>query len=247
MSIMNKKVLFLVLSATLLSFSNNSYANICSEAGLIEVNGHGQVESIPDLAVLSYSAKNEEKNAKDAREKTEKQITKLYESAQKSGFKKEHIVSSTISLYPRYSYTNEGKRVFEGYVATRDITFKVADFSLIEKLTTAAVDAGITEINGFEYTIKDTKKLEDEANQKAINDAKNKASVLAKGFGVKIKKACSLKFTNSNNVSSYRLQSRMAKVATLAVANDENDSNTEYSPEKITISSDVYASFAIKD
>ena len=186
---MNKKVLFLVLSATLLSFSNNSYADSCSEAGLIEVNGHGQVEAIPDLAVLSYSAKNEEKNAKDAREKTEKQITKLYESAQKSGFKKEHIVSSTISLYPRYSYTNEGKRVFEGYVATRDITFKVADFSLIEKLTTAAVDAGITEINGFEYTIKDTKKLEDEANQKAINDAKNKAYVLAKGFGVKIKKA----------------------------------------------------------
>ena len=91
---------------------------------------------------------------------------------------------------------------------------------------TAAVDAGITEINGFEYTIKDSKKLEDEANQKAINDAKNKAPVLAKGFGVKIKKACSLKFTNSNNVSSYRLQSRMAKVATLAVANDENDSNS---------------------
>ena len=95
---MNKKVLFLVLSATLLSFYNNSYANSCSEAGLIEVNGHGQVEAIPDLAVLSYSAKNEEKNAKDAREKTEKQITKLYESAQKSGLKKEHIVSSTISL-----------------------------------------------------------------------------------------------------------------------------------------------------
>lgn len=66
---MNKKVLFLVLSATLLSFSNNSYANSCSEAGLIEVNGHGQVEAIPDLAVLSYSAKNEEKNAKDACEK----------------------------------------------------------------------------------------------------------------------------------------------------------------------------------
>lgn len=42
-----------------------------------------------------------------------------------------------------------------------------------------------------------------------------------------------MKFTNSNNVSSYRLQSRMAKVATLAVANDENDSNTEYSPEKL--------------
>ena len=54
---MNKKALFLVLSATLLSFSNNSYADSCSEAGLIEVNGHGQVEAIPDLAVLSYSAK----------------------------------------------------------------------------------------------------------------------------------------------------------------------------------------------
>ena len=96
---MNKKVLFLVLSSTLLSFSNNSYADSCSEAGLIEVNGHGQVEAIPDLAVLSYSAKNEEKNAKDAREKTEKQVTKLYDSAQKSGLKKEHFTISKIFIY----------------------------------------------------------------------------------------------------------------------------------------------------
>ena len=132
-------------------------------------------------------------------------------------------------------------------VSLRNYLTTIQSYQNMLRSLKALVDAGITEINGFEYTIKDTKKLEDEANQKAINDAKNKASVLAKGFGVKIKKACSLKFTNSNNVSSYRLQSRMAKVATLAVANDENDSNTEYSPEKITISSDVYASFAIKD
>ena len=145
-----------------------------------------------------------------------------------------------------------GAKVFYGQKASNiipgiDVVVYTAAIHPDNPELKAAVDAGITEINGFEYTIKDTKKLEDEANQKAINDAKNKASVLAKGFGVKIKKACSLKFTNSNNVSSYRLQSRMAKVATLAVANDENDSNTEYSPEKITISSDVFASFAIKD
>ena len=43
-------------------------------------------------------------------------------------------------------------------------------FNLMAVVKKALVDAGITEINGFEYTIKDTKKLEDEANQKAIND-----------------------------------------------------------------------------
>lgn len=45
----------------------------------------------------------------------------------------------------------------------------------------------------------------------------------------------------------YRVQTRMAKVATLAATNEDSDNNTEYSPEKITITSDVYASFAIKD
>ncbi len=248
---MNKKVLSLVLSATLLSFSlsysHSSFADDCASDGLIEVNGHASVEAMPDQAVLSYSAKNVDKNAKSARKNTEKQVTALYESALKSGLKKEDIVSSSISLYPKYNYTNEGKREFEGYVATRDITFKVTDFSLIDKITTAAVDAGITQINGFDYTIKDTKTLEDKANQEAIKDAQNKALVLAKGFGVKIKKACSLKFTNGNNVMPYRVQTRMAKVATLAATNEDSDNNTEYSPEKITITSDVYASFAIKD
>lgn len=244
---MNKKVLSLALSTVILTFSTFSYADSCTEDGLIEVTGHGSVEAMPDQAVLSYSARNVEKNAKNAREKTELQVKTLFDSALNSGIRKEDIVSSSISLYPKYIYSNDGKREFEGYVASRDITFKVTDFSFIDKITTAAVDAGITEINGFDYTIKDIKSLENKANQAAIKDAKNKAMVLAQGFDVKIKKACSLKFTNSNTVMPYRAQPRMAKAVTLAVSNDAAESNTEYSPEKITIYSDVYASFAIKD
>ena len=245
---MNKKVLSLVVSAVVMTFSSVSYADSCSESGLIEVTGHGSVEVMPDQAVLSYSAKNMEKQAKSARDRTELQVTKLFESALKSGVKQEDIVSSSISLYPKYTYSSDGKREFEGYVASRDITFKISDFSLIDKITTAAVDAGITQINGFDYTIKDTKSVEDKANQEAIEDAKLKAQVLSKGFGVKIKKACSLKFTNSGNaVMPYMVQSRAAKAVTLSVSHEDRESNTEYSPEKITVSSDVYASFAIKD
>lgn len=224
--------------------ATSAFADSCTESGVIEVVGHSKVEVMPDLAVLSYSAKDENKDSVKARNSVEKKISSLYDKAISLGVKKDQIISGSITLYPKYHYTDKNKRVFDGYFCSRDIVFKVDDFSLIEKLTTAAVDSGISDINGFGYEVKDTTAIKKDADAKAIADARDQAQRLADGFGVKIKKACSLKF-EGNSAPVFYAKNRAA-VSLMAVKADAVEPATEYMPEKQSVESNVYATFSIE-
>ena len=220
-----------------------SYAANCTEDGIIEVTGVASVKTKPDVAVLMYKPFAQNKDAKKARNQVEQIVSALISEAKGLGVKKEQILSDSLSIYPKYHYENKKGQVFDGYVARRDVTFRIEDFSLIDKITTIAVKNGITEIQGFHYEIKDSSKYKLEADAKAIEDAKNKAKLLAEGFGVKIKKACSLRF-NQNEPVVYRHRVLAAKMN--AVAMDAAPKAEEYSPDEQTIESTVYATFAIE-
>lgn len=239
------KKAFLYLAAPMMILGSASvFAESCTDSGMIEVVGHGKVDVMPDTAVLSYSAKDENKDPVKARNNVEKKITSLYDKALSFGVKKEQIISGSITLYPKYHYTDKSKRVFDGYFCSRDIVFKIDDFSLIEKITTAAVESGVSDINGFGYEVKDTTAVKREADAKAIADARDQAKRLAEGFGVKIKKACSLKF-EGNNSNVYYVRNRAA-VSLMAAKAEAAEPATEYMPEKQSVDSNVYATFSIE-
>ncbi|SRR5574344_860787 len=241
---MLNKFIYAIASFGVICMSSNVYADPCAENGLIEVVGTAKVDAMPDVAVLSFVGKAEDMMASKARDNAEKQISSLINKAKSLGIKKDEISSGSITLYPKYHYDKENGQVFDGYIASRNLEFKIQDFSLIEKLTTSAVESGITSINGFSYQIKDSSKLKEQADEKAIVDAKNKANRLAKGFDVKIKKACSLKFNDSGAPIVYR---RHAVTASMMSLNKENETKaSEYMPENLTIESSVYASFEIE-
>lgn len=241
---MIKKFVITMVSVGVAFMTQNVYADTCTDKGFIEVIGTAKIDAMPDVAVLSFAGKSEDKSASVARDKAEKQISLLIKKSNSLGIKKEEISSGSINLYPKYHYDKDKGQVFDGYIATRNIEFKIQDFSLIEKLTTSAVDSGITSINGFSYQIKDSTKLKEQADEKAIEDAKNKANRLAKGFDVKIKKACSLKFNDSGAPTIYR---HRAVTASMMSANKESEPKaSEYMPENLTIESSVYASFEIE-
>lgn len=239
-----KKLLFCMAIPVFLLGSSSAFADSCTQSGVIEVVGHAKVDVMPDIAVLSYSARDENKDSVKARNSVEKKITSLYDKALSLGVKKEQIISGSITLYPKYHYTDKSKRVFDGYFCSRDIVFKIDDFSLIEKITTAAVDSGIGDINGFGYEIKDTTAIKKEADTKAIADARDQAQRLADGFGVKIKKACSLKFEDNNSNGFY--PKNRAAVSLMAVKAEAAPAATEYMPEKQSVESNVYATFSIE-
>ncbi len=241
---MNKTFKLLCMASLGLWALNAAADNDCTKAGIIEVVGSGEVESVPDLAVLRFTSSFEAKNTKKVRDEVEKKVTALVKSAKALGITDDEIVSGNFTLYPKYRYSDKGAQIFEGYSASRDVTFRLKDFSLIEKVAQCAVDAGITRINGFSYEIKDTSSLKAQADAKAIADAKDKAQRLASGFDVKIKGACSLRFENSG-VPQVRHRN-MLMASAMAKNSADGPEVVEYTPEKQTVHSTVYATFSIE-
>lgn len=234
--IINNKLLKALCPVFALMISQNAaFATSCEEEGTISVTGSASVSATPDVASLSFVASSSGKDAKAVRANVEQKAFILIESALKIGLTKEQIISQSLSLYPVYNY-DDGKRVFDGYNANREITFKISDFTLIEKLTDLALKAGIEQIGGFTYELKDRLAIKKIADAKAITDAKEKALRLAHGFNVKVKGVCRIIFSDSQLEHAPRF---------MAVNSAKQSMVAEYTPAPVKVSSEVNVVYTI--
>ena len=100
-------------------------------------------------------------------------------------------------MNPKYSYDQvvcitypcprqEPKIV--GYTATQSIVIKVREVDNANEVRTGLAELGITNISGPTFSIDDKDVYKAEARALAIDDAREKAKILAKDLGVKLGK-----------------------------------------------------------
>ena len=102
-----------------------------------------------------------------------------------SGVEEKDVKTTSYNLYPRYDWL-EGKRVFRGYELTSTLSIKIRDLDKISQLIDGAVKKGANQVGDIQFTIDDQEKLKDEARNKAIENAKERAQNIAKASGLKI-------------------------------------------------------------
>ena len=234
-----KLLLPLVLSLSVLS--EQAMADSCINGSLIEVEGSAFIEVIPDVAVIRLNSIGEDLDATKSQKISEQKLSLFLEKVKKLGLKSEDINSKTVTAYPKYDYVKDEAKLIANCVS-REIVVKVSDLKLIDSVIKAAIDSDITHVNGISYEISNYQEYEQKAKLMAIDDAKEKAKILAKGFGVKLSKPCRLKSTlgydSVNETSAINLMRASAKA---------DGNNLDYIPQKQQVSSNVYASFSFKD
>lgn len=227
------------------SFAQGVQTDCSQLRGSMEISGHGQLEAAPDEARIYFNLSSQKQKAADARKNCEDTALKFQKSLEALKLDKKQVLAGSITLQPHYTYDKkQEKQIQDGYTAERHIEVRTADFTLIPAITDAAMDAGVTEIGGIEYRIKDESALKKQADELAIKDARDQAQRLAEGFGVKLLKPCSLSFSQRQNHPGY-LQSRMMSVNAVALGAENSSEQAEYNPENMTIESYVRAVFAI--
>ncbi|MGN0902099.1 MAG: SIMPL domain-containing protein [Succinivibrio sp.] len=243
MSFRLKSTLLIFLSS--LSFiSVSADDSICGTgAATIEVTGNGSVEVMPDLATVRFNVTSLEKNAKSSRDKTEGKASAFINSLKDLKLTEDNIIASSVTIYPVYDYSSNDKRVFLGYRTTRDITLKLTDFSFISDVVDLALKSGITEISGVSYSLKDSNKVQADADLKAINDAKDKASRFAKGFDTKLKHVCSIRPQAHENFARPFVKGSVRLLA----ADGANAQSADFTPEKVTVESSVTVVYSLDD
>ena len=167
-------------------------------SNVISVTGTGEVFAIPDTGWFSFSVVEEGKTVGDAQNKASKKINSIINAVKSLGVAEKDIKTTGYNSYPKYEYSAmpicaqgycpPSKQILTGYEVNQTVSVKVRKTADAGAVLTKVGDLGAQNISGLDFVIDDMDSVNSQARDKAIKDAKQKAEILAKSLGIKLKK-----------------------------------------------------------
>ena len=210
-----KNALNVVLIAALLAVGygvvrfSNAYSNSAREA-TFTVSGEGKEVAVPNIAALSLTIITE-KNSTDLpasqKENTEK-VNKVIAFVKSLGIEDKDVKTENYSVNPRYTYYNcpAGEcppPSIAGYTISNTLSVKVRDFNNIGKLLSGAVESGVNNVSGPQFTIDDPSELQNAARAKAIAQARGRAESTAQASGFKLGRLLNISESPAPPITPY--------------------------------------------
>lgn len=154
----------------------------------ISVSGQGKTYAKPDVAVLVLGVESRGSKVSDIVKDNTNKMNKIIKDVKDLGVDEKDIQTTQYSITPEYNWTERSGRVFVGYILNQQITAKIRDFEKIGTILDKATADGANAVGDLQFTIDSPEKVQAEARAKAIDQAKEKAKVLAGQSGLKIVK-----------------------------------------------------------
>jgi uncharacterized protein YggE len=223
-------------SAALFCFFPALFAGraMCQEAveKTISVTGLGEVQASPDMATLRVGVVTEAASAGEALSDNNEAVEKLFSTLETSGIEPKDRQTTRFDISPQYR-RDRGPRPGNlaqgepqepqiiGYQVTNEVSIKVRDLDGLGKLLDAVVDAGANRIQGIQFVIDDQTELVNEVRRQAIEDARNKADVLAAAAGASVGPVISIREHGTTPPPGPRKTLMMAESRSVPIAQGE--------------------------
>ncbi|MDO5530366.1 MAG: SIMPL domain-containing protein, partial [Paracoccus sp. (in: a-proteobacteria)] len=152
--------------------------------GKLSVTGEGEARVAPDMATISLGVTTQADTADAAMEENSEKQNAVVEALAQSGVADSDIQTSGLMLTPMINYGNqEAGPNITGYQAQNMVTVRVHDLAELGSVLDAIVQAGANELHGINFTREDSNGAEDQARMSAVEDAMNRAEVMARAAG----------------------------------------------------------------
>lgn len=154
---------------------------------LFTVDGTGEVNTIPDTAMISLGVNKTASTVEAAQTQVNTIINKITADLKNLGVKETDIKTVNYSVNPTYDY-NSGRQTITGYSVNADIQVKIKPIDKANNAIDIATNDGATNIGGVQFVVDDLKQkeLEEQARKEAISDAKEKAESISRSAGIKL-------------------------------------------------------------
>jgi uncharacterized protein YggE len=151
----------------------------------ISVTGDAMIRVVPDQVVINLGIDTYETSLDDTTRTNTETGERLMAALKALGIADRDVHIDTLELRPVYPSSDNSHGVV-GYTAGRSYAITVHDREKVEKIVRAALDAGVNVINGIDFQTTELRKYRDEARQKAIRAAYEKAKLLAGEVGARV-------------------------------------------------------------
>lgn len=183
--------------------SNNNF-------NTFEVIGTGKVSTIPKDAKISFTVEQKGTTQQEAKNAANKIQNQAVLNLVTLGISKANIKTNSISVNPNYEIEEgspqsliypPGRQVQNGYVASISTSVK-GSISQINKSVDALSSLGAN-VGGVEYVSANKEELTQQAQAKAIEDAKRKAQNIARAAGFRLGKIVTVRNADEQYPQPY--------------------------------------------
>lgn len=221
--------LFLVLLMIL------SVPTLASADSEITVTGTGEVLVPADVAIVSLGISATDREVLTAQAKANTAIASIREALISFGIAEEDINTDYINIYAQYDYSGEVEEI-KAYNANSTLAIRVTDIEKVGDVIDTAFGAGANTLNGINFSATDTKAAQEKAMRAAVNDAREKAEILADAAGLQIRGVEDITeqgtYSYERGVNSFQL-----------AAAEDTAAGTFVQAAKLSVSSSVSVTF----
>lgn len=188
------------------------------QVATVTVTGEGDAYATADIVTLDFTVSSESKLQKTASEKVNATMKTLVDSLTAAGLAKDDVKTLSYDLQPQYDYVQQvcplaapgisqpcvpGSQKLRGYMVSErvEITMRgTKNFDNAANFLDIVTKNGATDVSQLNFKVENTDKVQADAREKAIAQAKTKASMLASQLNVKLVRIANF---NENNATPY--------------------------------------------
>jgi uncharacterized protein YggE len=151
----------------------------------INVTGNAEYNAVPDTATFTFSALAEGDTSAEATEKLAEKVEPILLFLDKQNIEENDIKTEFLNINPRYVYSEGRTPRITGYQANQSVKVVVRDADPAE-IISGVTDAGADSVSQVLFDIDNDDTIRAEVRSLAIQDAEEKARVLARQLGVNL-------------------------------------------------------------
>jgi hypothetical protein len=150
----------------------------------LTMNGEGEVRAAPDSVTVSAGVTSQAPTAAAALSANTARMQSVFAALKKLGVADKDMQTSNFSVSQQMG-DGQPPHV-TGYQVNNQVRARLDDVGKLGAALDALVAAGANQLNGIDFTIKDSASLLTEARGQAVADARAKAETYAKAAGVSL-------------------------------------------------------------
>ena len=152
----------------------------------LNLSAYGEVKVAPDMATITFGVQTEAPTAQAAMAENATRMTQVFAALRRAGIAERDIQTSALNLSAQYDYQPDQPPRLRGYQASNQVTVIINDLTKVGTTADAVVSAGVNQINGISFGLKDAKAAEDQARVLAVRALQDKARLYAQALGVEL-------------------------------------------------------------
>ncbi|MEF2969178.1 SIMPL domain-containing protein [Paenibacillus sp. M1] len=212
------------------------------QRNIVSVVGSGEISVKPDVAYLTIGVETQADTAKEAQSANSAKIAKINKLLKDTWkIDAKDIQTGQFYVQPNYTYTEKDGQKVKGYTAQHTLNVTYRDLTKIGQLLDAASAAGANRIENVRFSTENPDQYQEQVIEKAMANAKLKASAIAKAAGRNL--GIVLSVTQSGGDAQIYLQS---EALMMKAAADEAGASTAVEPGEITVKTTLSVIYELK-